>query len=70
MVEWLSMRLVLSTREKDSVTPETNQQPSHSEALSFAIDVAQSQVHVGPDALHGLGGQRAAQVLGVGPGRR
>lgn len=42
----------------------------HSETLSFAIDVAQTQVDVGPDALHGLDGQRTSQVLGVGPGRR
>lgn len=32
----------------------------HSEAFSFAIDVAQTQVDVGADALHGLYGQRAA----------
>lgn len=41
----------------------------HSEALSFAVDVAQTQVDVGADALHGLQGQGAPQVLGVGPGR-
>lgn len=41
----------------------------HSEALSFAVDVAQTQVDVGADALHRLYGQGAAQVLGVGPGR-
>lgn len=40
----------------------------HSEALSFAVDVAQTQVDVGADALHGLQGQGAPQVLGVGPG--
>lgn len=42
----------------------------HSEALSFAVDVAQTQVDVSADALHRLYGQRAAQVLSVGPGRR
>lgn len=31
--------------------------------------MAQTQVDVGPDALHGLDGQGAPQVLGVGPGR-
>lgn len=40
----------------------------HSEALSFAVDVAQTQVDVGADALHRLYGQRAAQVLSIGPG--
>lgn len=40
----------------------------HSEALPFAGDVAQPQVDVGADALHGLQRQWAAQVLGVGPG--
>lgn len=47
----------------------TNGGALHSEALSFAVDVAQTQVDVGADALHRLYGQRAAQVLGVGPGR-
>lgn len=41
----------------------------HSEALSFAVNVAQTQVDVGANALHGLNGQSAAQVLGVGPRR-
>lgn len=40
----------------------------HSEALSFAIDVAQTQVDVSADALHRLYGQRTSQVLSVGPG--
>ena len=40
----------------------------HPEALSFPVDVAQTQVDVRADALHRLYGQRAAQVLGVGPG--
>lgn len=62
--------LILSTNEKDSPSPETNQELLHSEALSFAIDVAQPQVHVRTNALHGLDGQRPSQVLGVGPGRR
>lgn len=41
---------------------------SHPEALSFAVDVAQTQVDVGADALHGLQRQGAPQVLGIGPG--
>lgn len=57
--------LILHTDAEDS-----NQQLLHSEALPFAIDVAQPQVHVGTNALHGLDGQRTSQVLGVGPGRR
>lgn len=40
----------------------------HSEALSLTIDVAQAQVDVCADALHRLYGERAAQVLSVGPG--
>lgn len=47
----------------------TNGGALHSEALSFAVDVAQTQVDVSADALHRLYGQRAAQVLSVGPGR-
>lgn len=38
------------------------------EAFSLAVDVAQAQVDVGADALHGLDGQGATQVLGVRPG--
>lgn len=41
----------------------------HSEALSFTVNVAQTQVDVSADALHRLYGQRAAQVLSIGPGR-
>lgn len=41
---------------------------SDSEALSLAVDVAEAQVDVSTDALHGLDGQRAAQVLGIGSG--
>lgn len=40
----------------------------HTEALSFAVDVAQTQVDVGADALHRLYGEGAAKVLSVGPG--
>lgn len=46
----------------------TNGKALHSEALSFAVDVAQTQVDVGADALHRLYGERAAEVLSVGPG--
>lgn len=42
---------------------------SNPEALSFAIDVAQTQVNVCADALHRLYGQGTPQVVGVGPGR-
>lgn len=41
-----------------------------SEALSFAVDVAQTQVNVCADTLHGLNGQGASQVLCVGSGGR
>lgn len=41
----------------------------HSEALSFTVNVAQTQVDVSANALHRLCGQRAAQVLSIGPGR-
>lgn len=50
-------------------TKMTNGGALHSEALSFAINVAQTQVDVSADALHRLYRQRAAQVLSVGPGR-
>lgn len=42
----------------------------HSEALSFAVDVAQTQIHISADALHRLYRQGASQVLSVGPRRR
>lgn len=42
----------------------------HPEAFSFAVDVAQAEVHVRPDPLHGLDGQGATQVLRIGSGGR
>lgn len=46
----------------------TNQWASHSKAFPFTVNVAQSQVDVRTDALHGLNGQRTSQVLGIGAG--
>ncbi|CAN7985829.1 unnamed protein product [Ixodes pacificus] len=43
---------------------------SDAEALVFAIDVAQPQVHVRPNTLERLEGEGAAKVLGVGARRR
>uniref|UniRef100_A0A6B0UPH7 Putative secreted protein n=1 Tax=Ixodes ricinus TaxID=34613 RepID=A0A6B0UPH7_IXORI len=39
---------------------------SDAEALIFAVDVAQPQVHVRPDTLERLESEGAAEVLGVG----
>lgn len=40
---------------------------SNSEALSFAINVAETQVDVRANALHRLDGQGTSQVFGVRP---
>lgn len=45
------------------------QETLHPEALSFAVNVAQTQINIGADALHRLDGQRATKVLCVGPRR-
>ena len=42
---------------------------SDPEALPHPVDVAQAEVHVGADALHGLDGEGPPQVVRVGPGR-
>ena len=73
MLKWLSplveMSLCSLYRHPLSLVSRAKQQVIlDAEALSLAVYVAQAQVYVGADALHGLDGQGATQILGVRPG--